>query len=58
MLTPLQELNVDVVIAITHLRMPNDILLAKEVPGIDVILGGHDHSPYLPFLTVHARSVV
>ena len=23
--------------------MPNDEILAKEVPEIDIILGGHDH---------------
>lgn len=31
------------VIALTHMRMPNDIRLAKEVEEIDLILGGHDH---------------
>ncbi|CAH8636698.1 unnamed protein product [Schistosoma rodhaini] len=31
------------VIALTHMRWPNDRLLAKNVPEIDLILGGHDH---------------
>uniref|UniRef100_T1KNP1 5'-Nucleotidase C-terminal domain-containing protein n=1 Tax=Tetranychus urticae TaxID=32264 RepID=T1KNP1_TETUR len=35
--------NVDYVIALTHMRNPNDIRLAKKVPEIDLILGGHDH---------------
>lgn len=35
--------NVDYVIALTHFRKPNDILLADSVPEIDLILGGHDH---------------
>lgn len=33
----------DVVIALTHMRTPNDIELAKRCPNIDLILGGHDH---------------
>jgi len=32
-----------VIIAMTHMRMPNDYLLAHEVSEIDIILGGHDH---------------
>merc|ERR1712007_368997 len=31
------------VIALTHMRSPNDELLAHTVPEIDLILGGHDH---------------
>ena len=30
-------------IALTHMRWPNDILLAEHVTEIDLILGGHDH---------------
>ncbi|KAK4310995.1 hypothetical protein Pmani_017489 [Petrolisthes manimaculis] len=33
----------DYVIALTHMRTPNDIRLAENVDGIDLILGGHDH---------------
>jgi 5'-nucleotidase len=33
----------ELVIAITHMRVPNDELLAHEAPEIDIILGGHDH---------------
>ncbi|QQP55206.1 AGAP007730PAlike, partial [Caligus rogercresseyi] len=33
----------DIVIALTHMRTPNDIRLAESVTGIDLILGGHDH---------------
>ncbi len=39
-----QEERVDVVIALTHLGVRGDRQLAAEVPGIDVILGGHSHS--------------
>ena len=33
----------DVVIALTHLSMHEDLDLAARVDGIDVMLGGHDH---------------
>ncbi|KAA3675096.1 5'-nucleotidase [Paragonimus westermani] len=33
----------DLVIALTHMRWPNDRKLSAEVPEIDLILGGHDH---------------
>lgn len=33
----------DYIIALTHMRTPNDIKLAETCPDIDLILGGHDH---------------
>ncbi|KAL3309485.1 hypothetical protein Ciccas_011968 [Cichlidogyrus casuarinus] len=33
----------DIVIALTHMRLPNDCLLAESVPEVDLVLGGHDH---------------
>jgi 5'-nucleotidase len=33
----------EVVVAVTHLNLDDDIRLAREVPGIDLILGGHEH---------------
>lgn len=33
----------DIIIALTHMRTPNDIELANKCPNIDLILGGHDH---------------
>ncbi|CAF0939710.1 unnamed protein product [Brachionus calyciflorus] len=35
--------NCDIVIALTHMRWKNDETLAKKVPEVDLILGGHDH---------------
>lgn len=32
-----------VVIAVTHQDMPDDVKLVREVPGIDIVIGGHDH---------------
>lgn len=39
----LQQQGARVIIAITHQDMPDDINLVKEVDGIDVVIGGHDH---------------
>lgn len=33
----------ELIVALTHCRRPADEALAKEVPEIDLILGGHDH---------------
>ena len=33
----------DIVIALTHMDWREDVRLAKSVPEIDLILGGHDH---------------
>lgn len=44
------EDNVDVVVALTHSRMPNDVFLAQKSTGIDLILGGHDHEVYYEFV--------
>jgi len=38
-----QQEGVRVVIAITHEDMPDDMKLLQSVPGIDVVIGGHDH---------------
>lgn len=34
---------VDYVVALTHMEKENDQVLAGAVPGIDLIVGGHDH---------------
>ncbi|MCB0610723.1 MAG: bifunctional metallophosphatase/5'-nucleotidase [Lewinellaceae bacterium] len=34
----------DVMIGITHLAVDDDIALAKAVPGLPLIIGGHDHT--------------
>lgn len=41
----LQEMGADVIVALTHLAMTDDIALARGVKGIHAILGGHDHDP-------------
>lgn len=39
----LQAQGAEVIIALTHAFMDDDRRLAREVDGIDLILGGHDH---------------
>lgn len=39
----LESQGCDLIIALTHSRLPTDEKLAAEVQGIDLILGGHDH---------------
>jgi 5'-nucleotidase len=36
--------NADIIIAISHAGEATDVQLAKEVPAIDVIVGGHSHT--------------
>ncbi|MEO8794594.1 MAG: bifunctional metallophosphatase/5'-nucleotidase [Daejeonella sp.] len=35
--------SVQAVVAITHQLMDDDITLAKEIPGLQIIMGGHEH---------------
>jgi 5'-nucleotidase/UDP-sugar diphosphatase len=35
----------EVIVAVTHLSLDDDRALARQVPGIAAILGGHDHEP-------------
>lgn len=41
----LRDAGADLVVALTHLNLSEDRELVREVKGIDVILGGHDHDP-------------
>jgi len=38
-----EQQGAEIVIALTHMRVPNDELLAHEVGDVDIILAGHDH---------------
>ena len=44
-------------IALTHMRGPNDHHLAEEVTGIDLILGGHDHDYFSQKVYVYVCSI-
>lgn len=41
----LQKKGVNKIIALTHLGIESDLNLARQVNGIDVIIGGHSHTP-------------
>jgi 5'-nucleotidase/UDP-sugar diphosphatase len=50
----LQEAGADVIVALTHLEIAEDRQLVKEVKGINLVLGGHDHDP----ITFYERGVL
>lgn len=41
----LKDQDVDLIIALTHLHFEDDLHLARAVPEISLILGGHEHHP-------------
>jgi 5'-nucleotidase / UDP-sugar diphosphatase len=41
----LRQAGANVVVALTHLGIEEDRALSHAVPGIDLVLGGHDHDP-------------
>ena len=43
-LVPELRRQADVIVALSHLGVLEDIRLSEQVPGIDVILGGHSHT--------------
>ena len=43
-LVPELRKKADVIVALTHLGVDEDRVLASRVPGIDVIVGGHSHT--------------
>ena len=50
---------VDLVVAVTHMRIPNDVRLAIELAGVvDLILGGHDHSYVNRTASEHGTTLV
>ncbi len=44
MVETLKEKNADIIIALTHLDFRDDEKLLEKVPGIDLVLGGHEHT--------------
>lgn len=51
----LKDAGADLVIALTHNDAGSDVALLNDVPGIDMVLGGHDH---LAFTRYDGRQVV
>lgn len=60
MVAELNAQGVDIIIAVTHSGVPEDIALANDVSGIDIIIGGHDHvaleTPLIVNNTIIAQS--
>lgn len=44
-LAVLREEKVDAIVAVTHLPLSDDQALVERFPEIDVVIGGHEHSP-------------
>jgi len=54
----LSDQGAEYVIALTHMRWPNDIRLAENTTEIDLILGGHDHDFDVKKVTSKLNSVM
>jgi 5'-nucleotidase len=48
----------DAIVALTHLSLDQDAEFVTAVPGIDVVLGGHEHENWLMFRGPHFVPVV
>lgn len=53
MVTTLSMQNCDVIILLSHLGVALDKIVASYVPGIDVIISGHDHYKFETPLTIN-----
>ncbi len=45
-LIPALERQADLVVVLSHLGIAEDRRLAREVPGVDLVVGGHNHNRY------------
>lgn len=49
-----EKMGCNYIIALTHMRVPNDKRLCRESIGVDLILGGHDHV----FMAIQKRGTI
>ena len=56
--TNLRSQGVNIVIAVTHQAFSEDAYLAEQVPGIDLILGGHEHENLKIFRGPHFTPIL
>lgn len=52
------ENRVDLVVVLSHLGFPQDLQLARDVTGIDVILSGHTHNRLVAPVTVNGTTLI
>ena len=50
--------NVDLIIVVSHLGYPQELKLAKEVNGIDVLLSGHTHNRLFEAVVVNGTIIM
>lgn len=43
-ISALKQQGINKIIALTHIGFENDVTLARQVPNIDIIIGGHSHT--------------
>ncbi len=53
-----QDEGADLVVVLSHLGLPQDLKMAQEVDGIDVLLSGHTHNRLHEAIRVHDTLVV
>jgi len=53
----LKSQGAEIIIALTHMRHPNDVALASQVPEIQLILGGHDHDYFVESVAPHGTMI-
>lgn len=49
---------VDLLVLVSHLGLPDDIVLAEQTNGIDLILGGHSHTTMKAPIQVNRTTIV
>ncbi|VVB71514.1 Uncharacterised protein [uncultured archaeon] len=54
----MQHERVDLIIVISHLGFPQDVLLAQEVAGVDLWLSGHTHNRLYQPLYVNGAAII
>lgn len=53
-----EEEDVDIVVVLSHLGFPQDVKLAGQVPGIDVLLSGHTHNRLFEPVEVNGAAII
>ena len=57
-IVPTLRADCDILIALTHIGVKKDCILAESVPGIDIISGGHSHTSLVEPLNVNGTYIL